>query len=31
MKKTILSMLMVAACFSIANAQLVVDNNGKVG
>lgn len=30
MKKTIVSMLMVASCFSIANAQLMVDRSGKV-
>ena len=31
MKKTFLSMLMIASCFSVANAQLMVDENGKVG
>ena len=31
MKKTFLSMLMIASFFSVANAQLVVDNNGHVG
>ena len=31
MKKTFLSMLMIASCFSIANAQLRVDKNGRVG
>lgn len=30
MKKTILSMLMIALCFGVANAQLLVDENGKV-
>ena len=30
MKKTIVSMLMIASCFSIANAQLMVDRLGKV-
>lgn len=31
MKKTLLTMLMVALCFSAAKAQLMVDENGKVG
>ncbi len=31
MKKTILSMLMIALCFGVANAQLMVDRTGKVG
>ena len=31
MKKTLLSMLMIASCFSIANAQLMVDENGRIG
>lgn len=31
MKKTLLSMLMMASCCSIANAQLMVDENGRVG
>lgn len=31
MKKTLLSMLMMASCFSIANAQLMVDANGHIG
>ena len=31
MKKTFLSMLMIASCFGVANAQLMVDENGKVG
>lgn len=31
MKKTLLSMLMIASCFGIANAQLRVDKNGRVG
>lgn len=31
MKKLILSMLMIASCFGVANAQLLVDENGKVG
>ena len=31
MKKTLLSMLMIASCFSVANAQLMVDENGRVG
>ena len=31
MKKTLLSMLMIASCFGVANAQLMVDENGKVG
>lgn len=30
MKKKFMLMLMVASCFGIANAQLVVDDNGKV-
>ena len=29
MRKTILSMLMIASCFGVANAQLVVDRLGK--
>lgn len=31
MKKKILSMLLVTSCFGVANAQLMVDENGKVG
>ncbi len=31
MKKLIISMLMIAFCFGVANAQLMVDENGKVG
>ncbi len=31
MKKTFLSMLLVVSCFGVANAQLMVDENGKVG
>ncbi|MBR5841225.1 MAG: tail fiber domain-containing protein [Bacteroidaceae bacterium] len=31
MKKRFLSMLLVASCFGVANAQLIVDENGKVG
>ena len=31
MKKTLISMLMMASCFTAANAQLMVDENGKVG
>ncbi len=31
MKKLIISMLVIASCFSVANAQLMVDQNGKVG
>ena len=31
MKKIFLSMLMIASCFSVANAQLRVDKNGRVG
>ncbi|MBR3859349.1 MAG: tail fiber domain-containing protein [Bacteroidaceae bacterium] len=31
MEKTLLSMLMIASCFSVANAQLMVDENGRVG
>ena len=31
MKKTLLSMLMIALCFSVANAQLMVDENGHIG
>ena len=31
MKKTFLSMLMIGSCFGVANAQLMVDENGKVG
>jgi len=31
MKKTFLSMLMIASCFSVANAQLMVDATGKTG
>ena len=31
MKKTFLSMLMIALCFGVANAQLMVDRTGKVG
>lgn len=30
MKKRLLSMLMIASCFGVANAQLMVDENGKV-
>ena len=30
MKKTFLSMLMIASCFGVANAQLMVDEEGKV-
>ena len=31
MKKIFFLMLMIASCFSVANAQLLVDENGKVG
>ena len=31
MKKTLLSMLMIASCFGVANAQLLVNETGKVG
>lgn len=31
MKKTFLLMLMLASYFSVANAQLLVDETGKVG
>ena len=31
MKKTFLLMLMIASCFSVANAQLMVDATGKTG
>ena len=31
MKKTLLTMLMIASCFGAANAQLMVDENGHVG
>ena len=31
MKKTLLSMLLAASCFGVANAQLTVDKNGRVG
>ena len=31
MKKTFLSMLMIASCLGVANAQLRVDKNGRVG
>ena len=31
MKKLIISMLMMASCFGAVNAQLLVDENGKVG
>ncbi len=31
MKKTLLSMLMIASCFNAVNAQLMVDENGRVG
>ena len=31
MKKTLLSVLMMASCFGVANAQLMVDENGKTG
>ena len=30
MKKTLLSMLMIASYFGVANAQLMVDANGRV-
>lgn len=30
MKKTLLSMLMIASCFSVANAQFVMDENGNI-
>lgn len=30
MKRTLISMLMIASCFGVANAQLMVDQNGKV-
>lgn len=30
MKKRLLSILMIASCFGVANAQLMVDENGKV-
>ena len=29
MKKLIISMLIIASCFSVANAQLMVDETGK--
>ena len=31
MKRTLISMLMIASCFGAVNAQLMVDTNGKVG
>ena len=31
MKKTLFTMLMIASCFGVANAQLTVDGNGWVG
>lgn len=31
MKKTFILMLMTASCFSVANAQLMVDENGHIG
>ena len=31
MKKLIISMLMIASCFGVANAQLMVDRTGKIG
>ena len=31
MKKIFFLMLMIASCFGIANAQLLVDENGKIG
>ena len=31
MKKLFLTMLMMASCFGVANAQLIIDNNGRVG
>ena len=31
MKKTLLSMLMIASCFNAVNAQLMVDENGRIG
>ena len=31
MKKTLFTMLMIASCFGVANAQLIIDNNGRVG
>lgn len=31
MKKTFVSMLMIASCFSVANAQLMVGENGHIG
>lgn len=31
MKKTFILMLMIASCFSVANAQLMVDENGHIG
>lgn len=31
MKKTLLSMLLAASCFGVANAQIVTDNNNNVG
>ena len=30
MKKTLLSMLVIASCFGIANAQFVMDENGNI-
>lgn len=30
MKRTMISMLMIASCFSVINAQLIVDDNGHV-
>ena len=31
MKKTLFSMLIIASYFSVANAQLMVDENGRIG
>ena len=31
MKKALFAMLMMAFCFNIANAQLMVDENGRIG
>ena len=31
MKKTFLSMLMIASCFGVANAQLTIDDAGRLG
>ena len=30
MKRTMISMLIIASCLGVAKAQLVVDDNGKV-